>query len=410
MRFIAMDLIHGFRNKHHKLKSVCKGGLSLSPKLNADFLIIRLPDSWVLKLVTRTMVLALLITTFPLLGSLIGGLNSEFYAPNSDAKLAIDSIDMEMLPLLFRDLANEGLLKLGDRALFVGNGNEESIYDSQILAGNEMDLISISDSDRQVSIPDETFDFAFMPVTYHGAAADFIDRTLKIGGIVAVQLSKDPFLAFQKPSNYKIVYIHRFDSTIVAMQKTSPSEGKSPSKRRLCGVATSEAKKEALKNLEDVLLEPPRAASGKSKTYLKRTKYLPDLMGDSLENYPRRVFIDVAAEKGRAGWFKEHYPRQNKDFEMYEIEAVTTGEEIGMGDWLRRNVREEEYVVMKAEAEVVEEMVRSGVQGLVDELFLECKHQGLKGKSKKSRRAYWECLALYGRLRDEGVAVHQWWG
>ena len=150
MRFIDMDLIHGFQNKHHhKLKSVCKGGLSLSPKLNADFLIIRLPDSWVLKLVTRTTVLALLITAFPLLGSLIGGLNWEFYVPNSDAKLAIDSIDMEMLPLLFRDLTNEGLLKLGDRALFVGNGNEELIYDSQILAGNEMDLISMSESNRK---------------------------------------------------------------------------------------------------------------------------------------------------------------------------------------------------------------------------------------------------------------------
>ncbi|PSS31587.1 AP-3 complex subunit mu like [Actinidia chinensis var. chinensis] len=407
-----MDLIHGFRNKHHhKFKSVYKGNLSLSPKSNAHFLIIRLPDSWVLKLVTRTMILALLITALPMLGSLIGGFNSEFYSPNSDAKFAIDSIDMEMLTSLFRDLANEGLLKLGDRALFVGsgNGNEESIYDSQILAGNEMDLISISDSERQVSIPDETFNFAFMPAAYHGAAADFVDRTLKIGGVVAVQLSDDPFFAFQKPSNYKIVYIRRFDSTVIAMRK-AVAEGKSLSKRRLCGVAASVEKKAALKNLEDVLLEPPRAASGKSKTYLKQTKYLPDLMGDSLENYSRRVFIDVSTEKGGAGWFKDHYPRRNKDFEMYEVEAVATGDEIGMGEWLRRNVREEEYVVMKAEAEVVEEMVRTGVQGLVDELFLECKHQGLKGKSKKSRRAYWECLALYGRLRDEGVAVHQWWG
>lgn len=43
--------------------------------------------------------------------------------------------------------------------------------------------------------------------------------------------------------------------------------------------------------------------------------------------------------------------------------------------------------------------------------FLECKHQGVKkGDKKKSRRAYWECLSLYGMLRDEGVAVHQWWG
>lgn len=154
--------------------------------------------------------------------------------------------------------------------------------------------------------------------------------------------------------------------------------------------------------------------------YKSPNRYLPDLLGDSLESYPRRVFIDVGLpEKDGAavGWFEKHYPRRNKDFELYNIETVMeefSGKEvqpqIGMSDWLRKNVREEEYVVMKAEAEVVEEMVKSRVLGLVDELFLECKYKGLSGKSKKSRRAYWECLALYGRLRDEGVAVHQWWG
>ena len=66
-------------------------------------------------------------------------------------------------------------------------------------------------------------------------------------------------------------------------------------------------------------------------------------------------------------------------------------------------------MVMKSEAEVVEEMMRSKAIMLVDELFLECKPQQGNVK-KKNRRAYWECLALYGKLRDEGVAVHQWWG
>ncbi|EXC16666.1 hypothetical protein L484_007712 [Morus notabilis] len=63
---------------------------------------------------------------------------------------------------------------------------------------------------------------------------------------------------------------------------------------------------------------------------------------------------------------------------------------------------------MKAEAEAVEELVRSKAIRLVDELFLECKPDHKGGTVR--RRAYWECLALYGRLRDEGVAVHQWWG
>ena len=144
-------------------------------------------------------------------------------------------------------------------------------------------------------------------------------------------------------------------------------------------------------------------------------------MDDSLENYPRRVFIDVAFQDNKKigngiGWFAKNYPTRNKDFEMYMIEVVkdesnNSDEEIpqeGMSDWLKKNVEEEDYVVMKAEIEVVEEILKNEAIKLVDELFLECKPDG-KGNCRR-RRAYWEFLALYGRLRDEGVAVHQWWG
>lgn len=199
--------------------------------------------------------------------------------------------------------------------------------------------------------------------------------------------------------------------------------------RRLLGLLPNidQAKKAAaLSNLEDVLLEPPRAASGKSSKYFKRTRYLPDLIGDSLESYRRRVFINVHlsgsndATTNDPNWFSDHYPTRNKKFEIYNIETVpvqgktssilSIPQVVGMSDWLKKNVQENEYVVMKAEAEVVEEMIKSGAIKLVDELFLECKHRGIKKGCKRSRRAYWECLALYGMLRDEGVAVHQWWG
>ncbi|GAU23689.1 hypothetical protein TSUD_304640 [Trifolium subterraneum] len=207
-------------------------------------------------------------------------------------------------------------------------------------------------------------------------------------------------------------------NTIVSGENVKPNLA---APRKLSGFL-SEAKKIALQNLENVLLEPPRAASGKSRKYLKRTRYLPDLMGDSLESYPRRVFIDVGLPEKEGGsgtdWFSKNYPTRNKKFEMYKIETKVVvpdlsekevSSQIGMSDWLNKNVKEEEYVVMKAEAEVVEEIMRGNSIGLVDELFLECKPRGSKTENTK-RRAYWECLALYGKLRDEGVAVHQWWG
>ncbi|CAK9186610.1 unnamed protein product [Ilex paraguariensis] len=428
-----MDFVHDFQMRYHeKIKKLNMGGLALALGLNSEtnfviirlphswvlkltnFVIIRLPHSWVLKLVSRAVlfVLALVIVSFFCLNSIIGGFTANFHGANSNSDLAVDTMNTELLPLFFRDLANEGLLKTGDRAVFLSNGNEEAIDDSQFLRDNEMDLISYSDSERQSLIPDETFDFA-LTHGFHGDSK-FIDRALKVGGIAAIQLSDNPMVAFQKPSNYKIVYLRKFDSTLVAMRKTSNGDTNSPTQRKLCGLA-SEAKKAALKKLEDVLLEPPRAASGRSNTYLKKTRYLPDLMGDSLESYPRRVFINVGLPD-KNDWFAKHYPTRNKDFEIYKIETVTeesSGREvpqIGMSDWLGKTVKENEYVVMKAEAEVVEEMMKSKSIRLVDELFLECKHQGIKKGGRRNRRAYWECLALYGRLRDEGVAVHQWWG
>lgn len=92
------------------------------------------------------------------------------------------------------------------------------------------------------------------------------------------------------------------------------------------------------------------------------------------------------------------------------VPPTVAAAEIGMSDWLRKNVKEPDYVVMKAEAEVVEDMIKSKAINFVDELFLECKPEGHGGRKNMSKRAYWECLALYGKLRDEGVAVHQWWG
>ncbi|OUZ99786.1 hypothetical protein BVC80_9065g61 [Macleaya cordata] len=380
--------------------------------ISDNHLIIRIPNSRVLRVIARSILLALAILTFPWIGSFIGS-SSNFV---SESETQTGSSDSALLPMLFRDLTNEGLLKSGDKALFFSSGEN---INPQILIVNEMDLISSTDVDRQNSIPDNTFDFVFVSGF---STAQFTDRTLKTGGIVALRLSDNPSNTFQKPSNYRIVYLRRFESTFVALKKTGPADlsMNSQPKRRLFSFE-SEAKKAALNGLEGVLLEPPRSASAELKKHLKRTKYLPDILGDSLDGYPRRVFIDVGSTDknggSTAGWFERNYPTRNRNFEKYKIEMVSEENsnkegvpQVGISDWLRKNVKEEEYVVMKAEAEVVEEMVNNKAINLVDELFLECKHQGQSGRKNKSRRAYWECLALYGRLTDEGVAVHQWWG
>ncbi|KAL5846974.1 hypothetical protein ACOSQ3_010498 [Xanthoceras sorbifolium] len=409
---MAVQIVEAFKSKRQtKCYTPLIGGGYLG-LLSNRYLIVRIPDSRILRLLGRSLILGLFILSFPWLGSSFGGSLIDVTV-NDGTTDHHDPINFEHLPLLFRDLKNEGILKHGDKALFIiTNGDEDAIYDSQILSDNQMDLVAANDLDCQNAMSKDSFDFIF--THNYLANADFIERTLKPGGVAVIQASENPSSAFDKPSNYKIVYLRQFDVTVLAMRKTNNAEPNySATHRRL--LTSKEAKKAALKKLEDVLLEPPRAASRRSSKYLKRTKYLPDLMGDSLESYPRRVFIDVGLpNKEGTGWFAKNYPTRNRDFEIYKIETVTeesSGKEvpqvaeIGMSNWLRNNVKDEEYVVMKAEAEVVAEMMKSTAIRLVDELFLECKPKG-NGR----RMVYWECLALYGRLRDEGVAVHQWWG
>ncbi|PHT66343.1 hypothetical protein T459_30768 [Capsicum annuum] len=397
---------------------------------DTKLVIIRVDHSWVLKFMARATILALVIVSLPWINTVMGYLSSRYesnYAYKVDHEMANKPTNLESLPAMLQDLVNEGLLRTGDRSLLVSNCNEKEIDNSQVVKDYNPDLISFSDSTKQNLVPSETFDLVF--AYDYPQSSNFIERALKVGGILVVPLSDIPLVdEFPHPSNYKIVYVRKFDSTIVAMKKLKNASLNSSMRRRLNALATNaeNASEAALKKLEDVLLEPPRAASGKSSRYLKKTHFLPDLMGVSLESYARRVFIDVSlqeknqksSDNSHSTWFSKHYPTKNTKFEILKIETVTeksSGKEVpltinNMSDWLSKNVKENEYVVMKAEADVIEKMMNTKSIRLIDELFLECKHQGIKKSGKKHRRPYWECLSLYGLLRDEGIAVHQWWG
>ncbi|KAK6792528.1 hypothetical protein RDI58_011609 [Solanum bulbocastanum] len=147
---------------------------------------------------------------------------------------------------------------------------------------------------------------------------------MNVGGIVVVQLiNNNSMITYSQPSNYKVVYIRKFDSTILVMRKTSSftsieSTTTTQHHRKLFNFGPN-VKEDALKKLEDVLLEPPRAASRKSNRYLKKTRYLPELMNIRLESYPRRVFIDIGLQNkneksGDSSWFSKHYPTRNTKF------------------------------------------------------------------------------------------------
>ncbi|KAM2963690.1 hypothetical protein FF2_021579 [Malus domestica] len=402
-----MEMAGGFAAKdHNKVKHLHGGRMELESE---TYFVINLPDSKVLRIISRSVFLGLVILTLPCIGTILRGLNVSHLDSNIEPK----NFNFEQLGLLFRDLAGEGLRRKGDTSLIVTPGNAGAIQKLHPFDLNGFDFVVDSDSVRKSSFLDESMNFVF---AFNLADAKFADRILKIGGIIAVPMGNDPSNAFRPKPNYKIVYLSRYASTFVAMRKISLAYDLPVTSRRLFQLETEE-KKTVLEGLEDVLLEPPRHILAKSNEYLNKIKFLPDLLGDSLDIYNRRVFVNVDLNEENHGvveWFHKKYPKKNQGFEVYNLEVEpeegTTAPKNDVSDWLKDNVREEDYVVMKAEAEVVVEMMRKRTIRLVDELFLECNNGWWESgrRSGGSKRAYWECVALYGRLRDQGVAVHQW--
>ncbi|VVA29659.1 PREDICTED: unnamed product [Prunus dulcis] len=350
-----MELAGGYTAKDQsKVKHLHGGRIGLDSETH---LVIKLPDSKVLRIISRSVFLGLVILTLPCIGSLLRGVSVSELKYDTQS----ENFNFEQLGELFHDLAGEGLRRKSDKALIVSPVNVGMIHNLHPFDYNVFDIVMDSDLERKSSFLDESWDFVF---AFNLVDAKFVDRILKIGGIVAVPLSNDPSNAFKPKPNYKIVYLRRYASTFVAMRKTSPSYDLAVKSRRLCQFETK-AKKTVVKGLEDVVLEPPRRVLAKSNEYLKKIKFLPNLMGDSLQVY------NLVVEPEEASSTVVALPRND------------------LSDWLKENVREEDYVVMKAEAEMVVEMIKKKTICLVDELFLECNNGWWQknGKTYGSKRA-----------------------
>lgn len=297
-----MELAGGYTAKDQsKVKHLHGGRMGLDSETH---LVIKLPDSKVLRIISRSVFLGLVILTLPCIGSLLRGVSVSELKYDTQSEI----FNFEQLGQLFHDLAGEGLRRKSDKALIVSPVNVGMIHNLHPFDYNVFDIVMDSDLERKSSFLDESWDFVF---AFNLVDAKFVDRILKIGGIVAVPLSNDPSNAFKPKPNYKIVYLRRYASTFVAMRKTSPSYDLAVKSRRLCQFETK-AKKTVFK---DVVLEPPRRVLAKSNEYLKKIKFLPNLLGDSLPGYDRRVFVNVDSNEDNSGvteWFQQNFPKMDK--------------------------------------------------------------------------------------------------
>ncbi|KAJ0800955.1 hypothetical protein HanPI659440_Chr03g0111251 [Helianthus annuus] len=202
-----MTLARGYRpNSNQKMRPI---NVRRTIGLNRDsVLIIKLPDSRILGVISKSLLLALFILALPSISSYVKDASDENIT-NPD----------EFLPMVYKDLAAEGLFKDGQKGLVLNSGNVDLFDSFWLLNAKGIDVVTDSDLDRQMVIPNEVFDFVFALSFEH---AEFINRVVKIDGIVVMPLGNcyDGSYEILKQSNYKIVYLRQFDSvTVIAMRK-----------------------------------------------------------------------------------------------------------------------------------------------------------------------------------------------
>lgn len=254
---------------------------------------------------------------------------------------------------IFQDLMSEAVLSPNFKTLCV-----DTVTGADVFALRELgveDSIGISKKGfKPLVIPgqgfkqpfsDETFDFVFCGggvVEKSAKLGDFaaeIQRTMKPEGFLVVHTGANDTYSFESLiglfNSCKLVTSKDIDGLNskmpfireVVLQKFSgegsteeKSSGHSANK---CSVPSY--KRDLIKNAEPLIKEEPLKPWITLKRNAQKIKYLPSMVDISFK--PRYVYVDVGSRSygsSIVSWFKKQYPKQNKTFEIYAIEADKT--------------------------------------------------------------------------------------
>ncbi|XP_039173295.1 uncharacterized protein LOC120295789 [Eucalyptus grandis] len=86
--------------------------------------------------------------------------------------------------------------------------------------------------------------------------------------------------------------------------------------------SVSDSRRKLIRDAEPLIVEEPLKPWITLKRNIKNIKYLPSMVDISFRN--RYVYVDVGARgygSSIVSWFRKQYPKQNKTFEVYAIEA-----------------------------------------------------------------------------------------
>ncbi|PIA59603.1 hypothetical protein AQUCO_00400469v1, partial [Aquilegia coerulea] len=243
--------------------------------------------------------------------------------------------------LRFQDLIFEGLLSLNSKALCVETPRGEDVFALKEIGVNDSigifkkafpPLVQFGEVSR-LPFDNSTFDFV---VCGNGRLdrsnrpfqfVSEISRVLKPNGVVVVYTrsvkdlySLNSFLRLFDCCKFvvsrKIPLLSYTVKEIVLRKKVTTSD-KSVNKCSLQGY-----RKDIIGKAEPLIKEEPLKPWITLKRNVNSVKYLPSMVDISFKH--KYVYIDVGARSygsSIGSWFRKQYPKQNKTFEIYAIEA-----------------------------------------------------------------------------------------
>ncbi|XP_022966277.1 uncharacterized protein LOC111465988 [Cucurbita maxima] len=254
---------------------------------------------------------------------------------------------------VFQDLITEGYVSANSKSLCIDTLTgadvsalkEIGVSDSIGIFKKALKPLVIKGEAHRIPFEDKTFDLVFSGggrLDISRRAYDFaseIARILKPEGFAVVHVSSKDTYSFNSFVDLfnccKIVRSKDIDVLLPSMplirEYVLKKENKilekglvdADSYKRNCSVPGF--KLSLVRNAEPLILEEPLKPWLTLKRNIQNIKYLPSMAEISFKH--RYVYVDVGARSygsSIGSWFKKQYPKQNKTFEVYAIEADQT--------------------------------------------------------------------------------------
>ncbi|CAO2840061.1 unnamed protein product [Amaranthus hypochondriacus] len=234
--------------------------------------------------------------------------------------------EYEFYSSIFQDLIFNGFLYPNSSSFLVSKPHIIALQD-----------LGINQTFSTFEISDHSFDFMFFhdfdfpSITLMGIVFQ-IKRTLNPSGFLVIHTKNKDFYAFQSILELftfcnliRVRDIHGSTPSIpsireIILQKSVNLLHKHDQKLDQCSIP--EYKFQLINDLEPLIEKEPLKPWITLKRNMKNVKYLTSMVDISFK--PRYVYIDVGSRNygsSIGSWFKRVYPKQNKSFEIYAIEA-----------------------------------------------------------------------------------------